>query len=121
LPLPSRPLAQACQGNSTATVVIQSVRPVAGADGAPCIALRNIGAKTANLTGTRLLTPFAPDALTIASRRECAANATLEPGKVVTFTPRTDASPCGFPFPLNATCVRRPGHGGGGAGDGALE
>jgi hypothetical protein len=81
------------------------VRPVAGAgpSDAPFISLRNVGAKTANLTGTRLATPFSPDVLTIADRRECAANATLEPGRIMTFTPRSEADPCGFPFPLNAT------------------
>jgi hypothetical protein len=94
---------QACQGAGDAKVVIQAIRPVPGPNQAPSVTLRNVGAKTANLTGYTLSTPLSSDVLHIADRRECAANATLEPGRLITFTPRSETNPCGFPFALNAT------------------
>lgn len=84
-------------------MVIHSVRPVPDAGQPPTVTLRNVGSQTANLSRTVLATPFSGDALSIASSRECAANATLEPGRLMTFTPKSETNPCGFPFALNAT------------------
>lgn len=73
-----------------------STRPAADALDPP-------GSQTANLTGAVLSTPFSSEQLTIANSRECAANGTLGAGRLITFTQRSEANPCGFPFTLNAT------------------
>jgi hypothetical protein len=93
-----------CDASTPAKVVIQAVRAVA-TDGRPAaVTLRNIGGQPANLTGHTLSTPFSGDVLKLGEPpRQCGANATLAPGRTVTYLPRSDANPCGLPFVLNAT------------------
>jgi hypothetical protein len=105
-PTPTIPK-QGCSVGGGAKIVVHSVRPVPGPDQAPCITLRNIGAQAANLTGNLLMASSSSDALTVAQGRECAANASLPAGGLMTFTPRTESNPCGFPFTLNATGTAR--------------
>ena len=97
-----------CEGQTPASVVIESVvpQPAAGTDAV--IIIRNEGGQTANLTSYRLgaadvnSTTTTGSVLTIAASRNCRANSTLEAGEVLVLRPRSDTNECGYPFTMNA-------------------
>jgi hypothetical protein len=105
-----------CQGSTPANVIIESVTPLPAAGRPARIVLRNTGGQTANITGWRLSSGGAngtTDAasanrstiLYIADNVRCKPNGTVPSGQSLVFTPRSDANPCGFAFPLGPRCV----------------
>lgn len=97
---------------------MESVTPQPRDGEQPTVVLRNMGGNAANITGYRLFasnSPTPPAAgtnasangptLFIADERRCRENGTLAPGQALFLRPRSELSPCGFPFNLGQRYV----------------
>ncbi|GFH16771.1 LTD domain-containing protein [Haematococcus lacustris] len=100
-------LPQLCQGKTPARVIIDRVVAFPSDGQTVKVVLRNVGGQTANITGFRLTdsdTRNVEAAQNLVFGRDVCntyGNTTIEPGRAMELVPRTNSTPCGFPFGIS--------------------